>query len=152
MPVLHAVAHHVAGAAGDLAELAAVDEVARQLMRAAEERVGRRADAQPLLLRPLLEIEALLDRQHERLFRIDVLAGVEDLLRYLVMHRRDGQVDDDVDVVGLEQLFDGLGAQLELLRPRLGRVHVDVGAGAHLDAAKQRRQPRNRPSRCCRSR
>ena len=114
---------------------------ARQLVRAAEERVGRRADAQPLLLRALLEVEPFLDRQHERLFRIDVLAGVEHLPRHVVVHRRYRQVDDDVDVVRREQLVDGLGAQLELLGARLRRLHVDVGAGAHLDALEQRRQP-----------
>ena len=58
-------------------ELAAVDELAHQLVRAAEERVRRRADAQALLLGPFLQIEPFLDRQDERLFRIDVLAGVE---------------------------------------------------------------------------
>ena len=49
MPVLHAAAHHMAGAAGDRAELALIDQAAHQLMRAAEEGVGRAADEhQPL--------------------------------------------------------------------------------------------------------
>ena len=55
MPVLHAVAHHVAGAAGDLAELALVDQVARQLVRAAEEGVGRASRRAGPCLGALLE-------------------------------------------------------------------------------------------------
>ena len=140
VPVLHAVAHHVAGATGDPAELAAVDQLARQLMRAAEECVRCRTDAQPLLLGPFLEVEPFLDRQHERLFRIDVLAGLQHRLRHFIMHGRNGEVDDDVDLVVLEKVVGRLGAELELLRPHLRRIHVDIRAGAHLDAAKQRRQ------------
>ena len=40
-----------------------------------------------------------------------------------------------------EQLVDGLGAKAEFLGARLGGVHVDVGAGAHLDALEERRKP-----------
>ena len=140
MPVLHAVAHHEAAAAGDLADAAIVDQVARQLVRAAEEGVRRRTDAQLALLRALPEVEAFLDGEHEGLLRIDVLAGVEHLPRHLIVDRRYRQVDDDVDVLRGEQVVDGLGAQAEFLGAGLGGIHVDVRAGAHLDALEERRQ------------
>ena len=140
MPVLHAVSHHEARAAGDFSHLAAVDEIARKLMRAAEEGVGRRADAQALFLRPLLQVQPLPDRKHEGLFRIDVLAGVEHLLRHRVMRGRIRQVDHDVDVGCGEQAVHRLRPNLVLSGAGPCRGHVDVRAGAHLDAAKQRRQ------------
>ena len=78
MPVLHAVRHHVGGAGGDGAERAVVDQLARQLVRAAEEGVGRGADAQ-VAVGQRLELQALLDAEHEGLLGVDVLAGLERL-------------------------------------------------------------------------
>ena len=52
----------------------------------------------------------------------------------------DRQVDDDVDVGVGEQRVDGLRLDAELLGARLGRGGVEVGAGADLEAAEQRRE------------
>ena len=136
----HAVAHHVAGAAGDFSQPAAIDDAARQLVSAAEEGVGRGADAQAVLLGALLEVEPFLHRQHKRFLGIDVFSRVDHLLRDGIVHSGNRQIHDDVDIFGRKQPIDSLGAQLELLRARLRRIHVDVGAGAHLDALEQRRQ------------
>ena len=55
MPVLQAAAHHVGGARHDLAEHAAVDDVAHLLVGAAEEGVRRRADVEAALVGLLLQ-------------------------------------------------------------------------------------------------
>ncbi len=93
-----------------LTELALVDQLAGQLMGAAQEGIGRRADPQAFPFGALLQVQPFLDRQHEGLFRIDVLAGVEDLPGDPIVNGRHRQVDDDVDIIGLEQAVDGLGA------------------------------------------
>lgn len=61
-------------ARGDLAELAAVDDVANLLMRAAEEGVRRRADLQIAAVGGMLECIAFLERRRTA-FRIGVLAS-----------------------------------------------------------------------------
>ena len=69
-----------------------------------------------------------------------MLAGLERLAGDAEVRLGDRQVDDDVDVgVGQERL-DGLRLDAELLGPRLGRGHVEVGAGAHLQPLEERRQ------------
>ncbi len=110
------------------------------LVRAAEERVGRAADAQPLRLGQRLQRQPVLERQDQRLFGIDVLAGLERGLADREMRVGDRQVDDEVDFRVREQLLDGLGADAVFLRAGFGRRRIDVGAGPHLEAAEQRRE------------
>ena len=112
--------------------------LAGKLVGAAEKGVGRGADAQLLPLRAFLQVQPFLHRKHEGLFRIDVLARIERLPRHLVVNGRNGEVDDDVDRIVPEQFLHGFGAEPELLGAGAGRVHVDVRAGAHLDAPEQR--------------
>src|SRR5690606_5998647 len=83
---------------------------------------------------------ALLDGEHERLFRIDMLAGIDPPLRNLVMSGGDGEIDHDVDVIRRKQAVHALLAKSKLLRPRLCRIRVHVRAGTHLDPAEVRRQ------------
>ena len=76
MPALVAGAHEE-GAAGDRrADRAVVDQLARGLVAAAEEGVGRAADAQALLRGEVHHLARLGDVDAERLLGIDVLAGV----------------------------------------------------------------------------
>ena len=56
------------------------------------------------------------------------------------MDRRNGQVDDDVDVLGIEKVGDALGAHAIFLGPGFRRCMVDVGAGPDLDALEERRE------------
>ena len=56
-------------------------------------------------------------------------------MRHRVVRGGDREVDDDVHVGSASSAVDGLGPDAELPGARLGGRHVDVGAGAHLDAA-----------------
>ncbi len=141
VPVLHAVAHHVRGARGDGADAAVVDELARQLVRAAEEGVGGRPDAQAPGVGDLLQPLALVDGEDEGLLGIDVLARLERHQGDAVVRVGDGEVDHHVDVRVGEELVHRLGAHAELLGARLGGGRVEVGAGAHLEALEERGEP-----------
>ena len=112
MPALVAGAHEEGGAGDRPADRAFVDQLAGGLVAAAEEGVGRAADAQtpclaprPAALRASGEVDA------ERLLRMHVLAGGDRLQADLDMGERHRQVDDDLDV--------GVGEQA-LLRSSLG--------------------------------
>ncbi|MCY1244907.1 hypothetical protein D9M72_580070 [compost metagenome] len=110
-------------------------------MRAAEEGIRRAADGKALGLRDRPELLALLQRKHQWLLGIDVLAGFEDRLRDRVVRVRDRQVDDDIDIRIGQQPLDALGFYAVFRCPRLGRCLVDVGAGDNLDALKQWGEP-----------
>ena len=110
------------------------------LVRAAEERVRRAADGEALRLGDAGEILALLQGQHQRLFRIGMLAGFENAFGDGIMRIRDGEVDDHVDLVIGEKLVDGLGADIVFRSPCLGRFRIEVGAGAHFQPLEQRRK------------
>ena len=75
MPGFHALAHDMGRARHHLADGAGIDQRPRLLVGAAEEGVGGAADHQPAFLGGLFEVEPVLERQHQRLFRIGVLAG-----------------------------------------------------------------------------
>jgi hypothetical protein len=106
MPHFHAGAHDIAGARRDAADATFIDIFAGKLMRAAEEGIRCATDRQALRLGDAAKLFALLKRQNQRLFRIDVLAGFEDRLRNREMRIRDGEVDDDVVLVIGEKLVD----------------------------------------------
>ncbi len=108
------------------------------------EKILRLGDAPQLL--------ALLQREHERLFRIDVLAGFEDRLRNGEMRIRDRQVDDDIDLVIGKKLVDGLRLDAVLFRASLGGLHVEVGASQNLEPLEEEAKGRSKSWRCCRSR
>lgn len=107
-------------------------------MRAAEEGVRRAADGKALRLGDRPQLLALLQGEHQRLFRIDVFAGFEDCLGDRIVRVRNGQVDDDVDIGIGEQRLDALSFNAVFGRPRLGCRRVDVGAGDNLDAPEKR--------------
>ena len=141
VPVFHAAAHHVRGAVRDLAQLLAVDDVAHLLVRAAEEGVGRRADIETALVGLGLELLAFLEREHEGLLGIGMLARRNRIERDLVVRRRHREIDDDVDLGVLQHLVGRHRGDAELLAARLGRGRHDVGDAADLDALEQRREP-----------
>ena len=115
-------------------------ELAGVLVGAAEEGVGRRADAQALAVGEGLEVQAVLDGEDEGLLGVDVLAGLEDGGGDAVVGVGDGEVDDDVDGVVDEEGVDGLGLDVEFLGALLGGGEDDVGDGADLEAAEERRE------------
>ena len=139
MPVLHPVRHDGGDACQRLADRAGVDKRAGRLHAGAENRVGRRADAQPLRLRPGHDREAVGDRYGERLFGIDVLSRVERPERHVGMGVGNGEVEDDVDVVAPEQFVDASRLdRVTLGLPRSG-LRIEVRAGGDDDVAEARR-------------
>ena len=96
-----------------LADGAFVDQLARGLVRAAEEGVGRAADPHALGLRRVDQLARLGDGDAERLLRMDVLAGGDGLQADLDMRLRHGQVEDDLDRGIGEQRVDGLRRDAE---------------------------------------
>ena len=79
VPALVPGAHEEGGAADRLAEAPAVEELPRRLVRAAEEGVGRAADAAARAAPPPRQRRRLGEGDAERLLGIDVLAGGDDL-------------------------------------------------------------------------
>ena len=114
MPVLVARAGKERGSTDDGAKLAAVDDGARLLVAAAEERVGRRADAHAGLVGGGDQLLAFGESHPERLFAVDVLAGGDRPEADFCMGARDGEVDDDVDSGVAEQIVDRFGLDAEL--------------------------------------
>ena len=142
----------VAGSGGDAADLALVDIIARQLMSAAEERVGSAADLEIAGRGDPAQLLALFQGQDQRLFGIDVFAGFQDHLGDRKMRIRDRQVDDDIDVRIGQQRLDRLCLDAKFGRADFGSRRVDVGAGDNLDALEERREREIGGGRYCRIR
>ena len=121
-----------------LADSAIVDDFARRLPAAAEEGIGRAANAQARRFGRADDPGAIVAADGQGLFAVDVLARCEDLQRYLGMGEGDSQVDDNVDVVARQQLVHAAGGQAVLGGEGLGAVGQDIGAGVELDHVKGR--------------
>ena len=78
MPVLHAEIHHMRRAGGDGADKPVINRLAGLLMRAAEKCVRRAACFQALGVGNAAQFQTLFDGQHQRLFRIGMLARFQD--------------------------------------------------------------------------
>ena len=97
-------------AAGDLADGTVVDQMPRMLVCAAEECVWSGTDANALLFRTSRKILSFLHREHEGLFGIDVLAGVDHGFGDFVVRGGDGEIDDDVNVSRLQKTVYRFGS------------------------------------------
>ena len=95
MPALVAGGAEEGGAADRLADGAIVDELAGCLVGAAEEGVGRAADAQALGFGRVDQLLRFGQADAQRLLRMDVLAGGDRLEADLDMGAGHGEVDDD---------------------------------------------------------
>ena len=91
------VADEVGAAAGDEAELAAVDQLADILQTATQKGIRRTAEQQPLFLCHCDQLLAFSIGHGERLFGIDMLAGFERRKVVFIVRLRRGQVKDQVD-------------------------------------------------------
>ena len=127
MPALVARAHEEGRAADRPADQPVVDGAARGLVGAAEKGVGRRAEPQALGRRGFDQPARLGDRDAERLFRVDVLAGGDRLEADLDMGVRNREVEDDLDRRIGEQRVDRTRRNPELRRARFRRLRVGVG-------------------------
>ncbi len=133
MPALMAGAHEEGGAADRLADRAGVDELARGLLRAAEEGVRRGADAHALRLRRLDQLLRLGGGDAERLLAVHMLAGRDGAEADLDMGLRHREVDDDLDRGIGEHRVDRHRLEPELGGARLGRCLVQVGDATHVE-------------------
>ncbi len=127
----------MAGAGGDPPDPPLIHSLAGELVGAAEKGIGRAADGEVFRGRESAQLLALGQRQHQRLFGIDMLAGFEDPLGNREMRIGDGQVDDDVDLRIGQKFVDRLGAHAIFLRAQRRGLRVDIRAGADLDAPEE---------------
>ena len=117
---------------------AVVDGFASRLQAAAEEGIGRAAQAQVGRRRRFDDFGAIVARNGQRLFAVGMLARFNDLQRDFGMRGRDGQVDDDVDFVAREQVIDAAGGQSVHGGERFRPLSENIGAGGDLDDIKWR--------------
>jgi hypothetical protein len=128
---------HEEGAAGNRrADRAVVDQLARGLVAAAEKGVRRAADPQVLLRSDVQHLSRLRDVDAERLFGMDMLAGVEHCEADVSVSQRHREVDHDLDVVALEELVDPHRRQTELGTAALRRIAAHVGERADIEDRK----------------
>ena len=139
--MFHPVAHHGRASGGDRADAPFIDQGAGLLMRAAQKGIGRTAYAQTARCRQIAQRQPVFQAQRQRLFGIDVLVRLQDRLRHGEMRSRNGQVDHHVQRLVGQQILDRLRLHAVFGRPRLGRGHVHVGDGPHLQPTKQGRKP-----------
>ena len=138
MPVLHAVAHHMGGAADHACRSCPCREACRTVWAPPPRKVsGAPPSFRPRLSASATSLLASSRGERQRLLRIGVLAGREDLVAHLEMGVRHGEVDDRVDLVVLEEAVDRHGADRELLGPGLRDRRNDVGDGDDLDVGEQ---------------
>ena len=103
------------------------------LVAAAEERIGRAADAQPLGRRQIHDLAGLGYADAERLLGMDMLAGIEHRQAHVGVGQRHRQVDHDLDVVALQELIDPQRRHAERGRLLLGGGAAHVGNRAQFD-------------------
>ena len=137
MPTLVSGQHQEGGAAERLADAAGIDQRSCRLVRAAEERIGRAADPEPFGRGRLDQPAALGERNRQRLFEIDMLAGGDGVEGHRHVGLWDGEVEDDLDPRIGEERFDRNRRHAEFLAPRSGGRRVAVGQGEHLDLWKE---------------
>ena len=140
MPMFHAMPHDVAGAACHFADGAGIDKVSGKLVGAAQKRIRGGSYAQTLCFCQFRQFKSFGSRQHKRFFGIDILAAVQNLLRNTKMSSRDCEIDNDVNVVSAQKVFNCISTQTKFLRSCCGGIRIDVSTGSHFKAAKERRK------------
>lgn len=136
--MLHPVRHHGGQSRQRLADRARVDEGTRFPDAGAEHRVGRRADAKPSRLGGSDDCDAVGDRGGQRLFGIDMLARLDRLERYLRVGLRNGEIQDNIDVVALQDVRHGSRVDHVAFGLPLRGVRIEIGAGGKDDVSKAR--------------
>ena len=93
-----------------------------------------------LLRREVHHLARLGDVDAERLFRMDVLAGIEHGQADVGVGQRHREVDHDLDVVALQQLIDAHRRNAELGAAPLGGFAAHVGDGLDVEDGKALRR------------
>jgi hypothetical protein len=123
-----------------------------KLVGAAEKVSGAEPTRSPFFSARFFRSSPSFDGKHEGLFRIDVLARIERLLRHLVMRGRYGQVDDNVDVASSASRPSTSRRAAPNSWPRARDASMLMSAQARISMPRNSGASGNRPSRCCRSR
>ena len=129
VPGLGAVTEHVGEGGDGFADGAGVDDLAGGLDAAAEDGVGRAADAEFAFLGFLEDLETFLVGEGEGFFAVDVLAGAEGGEVDADVGGGDGEVENGVDVGIGEEFLDGAGLEAVLDGLGAGEIHVEIGDG-----------------------
>ena len=133
MPGFGTVRREECGRGDRLTDYAIIEQFAAGLQRAAQEGVGRAADAQSRFCREIDEQLAVGAFRRQWFFGVDRLTGVQCGHADFGVRGRDGQVENHIDIRIRQQLLDGVRADVELFRPLLGALVEHVGDGDHLD-------------------
>jgi hypothetical protein len=113
-----------------LADNPLVHHLAASLEPAAEKRIRRAADQESPLPRHLQHLPPVFQAYGERLLRVDVLARPKRHHRDLSVYGRDGEVEDDLDLLISEQLLRRASLwRAEGLRLGLGSLEYEVRTG-----------------------
>nr|BFF21246.1 hypothetical protein GCM10025730_47670 [Promicromonospora thailandica] len=139
MPRLRAGHVEHRGGRQRLADVAARDRPQRRLHARAQHGVRGARDAQAAVRGVRQERRRGVPVEGERLLAPHVLARGQDAVPDLGVHRRDGEVDDHVDVVPGQQLVHRARRRHAVgLRLGGGPVEVEVGDEPHLDVGEPR--------------
>jgi hypothetical protein len=130
---------HRGGTRDRRADQPGIDCRATRLVPRAKEGVGGTADAQPVRGPRLHHLFRFGEPGRQRLFQINVLAGIQHAQADRRVCLRDRQVDDDFDLRIGKQCLDWHGAQTIRLGLRLRRFGLDIGYGLHADQRTARR-------------
>ncbi len=85
-------------------------------------------------MRGIQQRDSALPIEGERLLCPDVLAGGKNLQGDLDVHLGNREIDDNLDLIILQQLFDAPKARnSELLGLRLRTVEIDIGDEPHVE-------------------
>ena len=132
------VSHEDGGRGNWPTDIAVINRFASGLQAAAEEGIRRAADAESGRFRRRDDVCAIGAVDSQGLFAIDVFASLNNLARDSGMRRRDGQIDDDVNVVARQQIVHAVCDQTIFSGECPGAVDQDIGASGYLDDVKRR--------------
>ena len=146
VPGLHAAGHDARAAGDRPADRALVEQLAGELMAAAEEGVGGAAEAPAGRLGLRRQLARLGERHAERLLRIDVLAGGERGAADLGVRQRRRQVDRRARSRRRRAAASGASAltPIPLAPASAASAGVEVGAGDDLDRREVARRATDR--------
>ncbi len=134
MPALRPRRQHECVRSDRLADRAGIDQLAARLQTAAEERIGRAADAHVRGAGRGNESATFPNRQRQRLFAIHRLSGADGGAAHRHVRLRNRQVHDEIDVAIGEQRVDRQRPRNPVrTRKLVGTLCVDVGARYQVD-------------------
>lgn len=130
MALFHAAVHHGRHAGNRRADRAVIDQAAGILGGGSENRVRGNAKPDIPVAGGPVDPDGAIERRRHRLFRKDVLAGLNGVERDLCMRGWNGQVENEVDLIRAHHVINLKRAQIEPrckasrgLGPKVGNGH-----------------------------